>query len=160
MIRPGAALAAVVLCAVPGLAQDDKPGAGDTAAVQKCIKAKTGRGWAWERCIGVVSEPCVKDEGSMPPSQVIVCYDRERAVWDSILNSGLRRLRAKLDDQQKGRMRDMQRAWIASRDKSCEFLYDYFQGTMANPMIAACLSRETGRRALYLLGFADDAEGK
>jgi hypothetical protein len=31
---------------------------------------------------------------------------------------------------------------------------------MANPMIAAYLSRETGRRALYLLGFADDAEGK
>jgi hypothetical protein len=31
---------------------------------------------------------------------------------------------------------------------------------MANPMIAACQSRETGRRALFLLGFSDDAEGK
>ena len=50
----------------------------------------------------------------------------------------------------------MQRAWMASRDKNCEFLYDYFQGTMANPMIAACLSRATGMQALYLRGFADD----
>jgi uncharacterized protein YecT (DUF1311 family) len=52
----------------------------------------------------------------------------------------------------------MQRVWIASRDKSCAFLYDYFEGSMANPMMAACLSRETGRRALYLRGFADDIE--
>jgi uncharacterized protein YecT (DUF1311 family) len=50
----------------------------------------------------------------------------------------------------------MQRAWITSRDKTCGFLYDYFQGTMANPMIAACTNRATGLQALYLRGFADD----
>jgi uncharacterized protein YecT (DUF1311 family) len=61
-----------------------------------------------------------------------------------------------LDDDQKGKLREMQRAWIASRDKSCTFLYDYFQVTMANPMIAACLARATGKQALYLRGFADD----
>ena len=96
----------------------------------------------------------------MTSAEVIACYDRERAVWDDILNESFRRLLAKLDTDQAGKMREMQRAWIPSRDKTCGFLYDYFQGTMANPMIAACLSRETGRRALYLLGFADDAEGK
>ena len=96
----------------------------------------------------------------MPPSEVTACYERERLVWDGILNDSFRRLRAKLDDDQQGKLRDMQRAWIAARDKSCAFLYDYFQGTMANPMIAACVARETGRRALYLLGFANDAEGK
>jgi hypothetical protein len=31
---------------------------------------------------------------------------------------------------------------------------------MANPMIAACQTRETGRRALYLRGFADDRDDK
>ena len=40
------------------------------------------------------------------------------------------------------------------------FLYDYFEGTMANPMIAACEARETGRRALYLLGFRNDVEDR
>jgi uncharacterized protein YecT (DUF1311 family) len=54
----------------------------------------------------------------------------------------------------------MQRAWIVLCDKGCAFLYDYFQGSMANPMMAACTSRETGRRALFLLGFANDSEGK
>jgi uncharacterized protein YecT (DUF1311 family) len=154
-----AAAVALALLSSSALA-DDQPQPKDTAAVQSCVKAKGGRQWRWETCIGVVSEPCAKDEGSMRDAEVSACYDRERAVWDAVLNDSFRRLRAKLDDDQQGKLRDMQRSWITSRDKGCQFLYDYFQGTMANPMIAACLSRETGRRALYLLGFADDAEGK
>jgi uncharacterized protein YecT (DUF1311 family) len=154
------ALVATLLMVVPALAQADRPDARDTAAIQGCIKAKTGRNWAWESCIGVVSEPCVKDEGAMPPSEVMACYDREKLVWDSILNESFRRLRETLDDKQQRKMREMQRTWIASRDKSCGFIYDYFDGSMANPMMSACLSRETGRRALFLLGFANDSEGK
>jgi uncharacterized protein YecT (DUF1311 family) len=146
--------ALVVLLAEPGLAQD-KPNAKDAIAIEKCIKTKTGRHWAWERCIGIVSEPCVKDEGA-PSREIIACEDRERAVWDSILNESYRRLRGALDDEQKSKLQEMQRTWMASRDKNCGFLYDYFQGTMANPMIAACLRRATGMQALYLRGFADD----
>jgi uncharacterized protein YecT (DUF1311 family) len=153
-------LIALLVAGAPALAQDDKPDPRDAATIQKCVKTKTGRNWAWESCIGVVSEPCVKDEGSMPPSEVMACYYRERLVWDSMLNDSFRRLREALDDQQQQKLREMQRAWIASREKTCHFLYDYFQGTMANPMIAACQSRETGRRALFLLGFVNDAESK
>jgi len=158
--RTNAALVAVTLLMVlPALAQGDKPDARDSAAIQECIKTKTGRNWAWENCLGVVSEACVKDAAAMPPSEVIACYDRERLVWDNILNESFRRLREALDDKQQRKMREMQRAWIASRDKTCGFFYDYFEGSMANAMIAACLSRETGRRALFLLGFADDSKG-
>jgi uncharacterized protein YecT (DUF1311 family) len=117
---------------------------------------QTGRNWAWEQCVGVVSEPCAKDEGSMTSRQVIDCEAREQAVWNAILNDSFRRLLAKLDEDQQLKLRDMQRAWMAYRDKNCAFLYDYFQGTMANPMIAACTSRATGMQALYLLGFAND----
>jgi uncharacterized protein YecT (DUF1311 family) len=154
-MRCALAVAVIALWALPALAQD-KPTAKNSAAIQKCIKAKTGRHWAWERCIGIVSEPCTKDEGKMAPSEVIACEDRERAVWDDILNKSFQTLLKALDQDQQIKLREMQRAWIASRDKNCEFLYDYFQGTMANPMIAACLSRATGMQALYLRGFADD----
>lgn len=147
-------VAALMLCAA-AFAQD-KPAAKDAAAIEKCIKTKTGRHWAWERCIGIVSEPCAKNEGSMPTSEVIACEDRERAVWDGVLNESYCRLREALDEEQKAKLQAMQRAWMASRDKNCGFLYDYFQETMANPMIAACLSRATGMQALYLRGFADD----
>ena len=155
MIRIVALLAAIGILCAPALAQD-KPNAKDSAAIQKCVKEKTGARWTWERCIGTVSEPCSKDELSMAPSEVIACYAREQAVWDDILNESFRRLRTALDDEQAIKLRDMQRAWIASRDKNCEFLYVYFQGSMANPMMAACTSRATGMQALYLLGFAND----
>jgi uncharacterized protein YecT (DUF1311 family) len=146
---------AALMLSAAAFAQD-KPAAKDAAAIEKCIKTKTGRHWAWERCIGIVSEPCAKNEGSMPTSEVIACEDRERAVWDGVLNESYCRLREALDEEQKAKLQAMQRAWMASRDKNCGFLYDYFQGTMANPIIAACLSRATGMQALYLRGFADD----
>lgn len=140
---------------VPAFAQD-KPNAKDVATIQTCIKAKTGRSWAWEGCIGKVSEPCVKEHPKEVPSDVIACYAREQAVWDDILNTSYQSLRKALDEDQQVKLREMQRAWITSRDKNCAFLYDYFQGSMANPMIAACQSRATGMQALYLRGFADD----
>ena len=144
-----------LLIGAPAFAQD-KPDTRDSAVIEKCIKAKTGHHWAWGQCIGQISEPCTKDEGSMTDRDVITCEDRERAVWDDILNKSYQALLKALDDDQKVKLREMQRAWIASRDKNCQFLYDYFQGTMANPMIAACLARATGMQALYLRGFADD----
>ncbi len=158
MIRTIVGAVVVALLCHPALAQE-KPRARDSAAIQNCIKTKTGRGWRWEACIGIVSEPCSKDEASMPPSEVIACYDRERAVWDDILNETYRRLREALDEEQQVKLRDMQRAWVSSRDKSCGFLWDVLQGSMANPMIAACLMRETGRRALFLLPFLLDVSG-
>jgi uncharacterized protein YecT (DUF1311 family) len=147
--------ALISLSAIPVLAQD-KPSPKDSAAIENCMKAKTGHYWAWEQCIGLISEPCAKNELSMPPSEVSACYYREQAVWDDILNKSYQRLHAALDAEQVVKLRDMQRAWIVSRDKTCGFLYDYFQGTMADPMIAACVSRATGLQALYLRGFAND----
>lgn len=146
----------VAMSATVALAQD-KPTAKNSAAIESCIKKKTARHWAWEQCIGLISEPCAKNEERMSSSEVIACYDRERAVWDDILNKSYRRLREALDKEQVEKMQEMQRSWIAARDKTCGFIYDYFEGTMANPMIAACVARATGMQALFLRGFADDA---
>jgi len=159
LMRSIVLLFTLLLLSGPGLAQE-KPSAKDAAVIQKCIKEKTGRNWAWENCIGIISKPCTKDEGAMRPQEVMACDRREQAVWDSILNESYRRLMEKLDETQQQKLREMQRAWIMSRDKSCMFLYDYFEGTMANPMIVACEARETGRRALYLLGFRNDVEDR
>jgi hypothetical protein len=82
-------VASVVFCllaALPAKAKDDKPDPRDAAAIQQCIKVKTGRNWARENCIGIVSEPCIKDEMAKPPSEIMACFERERVVWDSILN--------------------------------------------------------------------------
>jgi uncharacterized protein YecT (DUF1311 family) len=54
----------------------------------------------------------------------------------------------------------MQRSWIETRDKTCAFYWDYFQGTMASPMSSYCNVRETARRVMFLKFFMDEAEGR
>jgi len=107
-----------------------------------------------------LADPCAKRPGTESTAGQVACADRELAVWDDILNETFRRLRDKLDEDQKIKLRDMQRAWIDSRDRTCAFYWDFYQGTMASPMTAFCANRETARRALFLLGFLDDAEGR
>ena len=159
MTRLAAATAvAALLAASPALAQDDKPDARDSAAIQKCIEKRGAE--KWESCIGLISKPCMARPQTRSPADVVACLSREQKVWNDILNETHSRLRAKLDDQQQEKLRDMQRAWIASRDKTCAFYWDYFQGSLAVPMSASCDNREIGRRALFLLGFLNDAEGK
>ncbi|WP_162826836.1 lysozyme inhibitor LprI family protein [Pseudolabrys taiwanensis] len=136
-------------------AQPSKFAAKDSAEIQDCIKSKPGKE---EACIGIVSEPCLNRDETKSTADMNACVDRELAVWDDILNETFRRLRDKLDAQQKEKLRDMQRAWIVSKEKTCAFYWDYFQGTMASPMAASCVNRETARRALFLLGFLVDAD--
>jgi len=158
-----AALAAVIAIAgYPAMAAHAqvKVRAQDSAKIQDCVKTKGPEEGKWESCIGIVAEPCLADDRTRSTADQTACAAREQAVWDDILNETFRRLREKLDDKQKDKLRDMQRAWIASRDASCAFYWDYFQGTMATPMAAECVNKETGRRALFLLGFLTDAENK
>jgi uncharacterized protein YecT (DUF1311 family) len=147
---------ALVLAATPSRAE--KPDAADSAKLQSCIKSAAGR--ERERCIGVVADPCADDDKAQSTADQVACAAREFAVWDDILNETFRRLRDKLDVKQRVKLRLMQRAWIDSRKRTCDFYWDFFQGTMASPMSAFCENQETARRALFLLGFLDNAEGR
>ena len=69
----------------------------------------------------------------------------------SSLAGRLARLDKQLDDkEQETKAREMQRAWIAFRDTTCDFYWHKIRGSMAVPMGAACRLRETARRALFL----------
>jgi uncharacterized protein YecT (DUF1311 family) len=154
-----ALLAFLALGAAPAHADAANPR--DVAALTQCLKGKETPKGAPESCIETVASPCFKgEEASTSDHQVTECFDREQVAWDQLLNDAYARLRAKLDETQQGKLRDMQRAWIADRKLTCDFLYDYFQGTMANPMIANCTNRETARRAILLRGYAADAKSR
>ena len=131
-------------------------GSADKASVEACLAAASGLK-ALEGCIGKVADACIgPDEGARTDAAVIACLDGEQAQWDRVLNRAYQALLKGLEADQQVKLRDMQRAWIDSRKKSCDFYYDFFQGTMANPMIANCLNKETGRRAIFLRLFVDD----
>ena len=164
-MRVVAAKAGLVACAVLMLTatgsrgESARPDAADSATMQSCIKSASGRPER-ERCIGIIADRCAEQPDAESTAGQVACAAREFAVWDDILNETYRRLRAALDARQKVRLRAMQRAWIESRERSCAFYWDFFRGTMASPMNAFCRNRETARRALFLLGFLDSAEGK
>lgn len=138
------------------LAQSPKAEISKAKSVEACLAASKVRPNS-DMCIGVTSNPCIgPDEESKPDSAVIACLDSERRQWDKVLNASFQALIKGLEPGQQQKLRDMQRSWIDTRDRTCGFYYDYFEGTMANPMIANCLNRETARRAVFLKGFADD----
>ena len=152
--------AAVLLVAVPGIAQIPSRPDRISKAIQSCIKSVKGAATNAERCIGMIANPCLKRPGALSNADMVACASRELSVWDDILNETFRRLGDKLDAEQKVKLRDMQRAWIELRDRTCAFYYDYHQGSIAVPMSALCVNRETARRALFLLDFLNDAEGR
>ena len=157
MMRQWITVAALGLAATVARAQD-APNPKDVTALQACLKTKSK---SQDACIEIVYRPCIGPrEEAKPPSAIQDCFRREQSAWDKLLNDAFRIVRDGIDDDQKVKLRDMQRAWIDSREKTCGFLYDYFQGTMANPMIANCENRETARRAIFLMGFADDIKGR
>ena len=151
-----AAIAALAfLCgARSGVAQGVTSGR-DVAAIRGCADKYADKVDEGERrCVfALVSDPCVKRREMQPDASRAECFRAEQAIWDELLNDNFRKLREGLDDDQKAKLRDMQRAWIAYRDTTCEFYYDKIQGSMATTMTAACLARETARRALLLRFF-------
>lgn len=138
----------------------ETPDARDIKTIAACLKTfdkAAAPQEAYEICVTKIASPCMNDdENSVPPSKQIECYDREQAVWDKIVNDSYKTMMDGLEPKQQQKLKAMQRSWIHTRDLTCAFWYDYFEGTMANPMMASCNNRETARRAIYLRIFADD----
>jgi uncharacterized protein YecT (DUF1311 family) len=146
----------LLLFVFSGAVRAEAPDPKDVRAIQACLKAASAAKRDLTTCINVLANPCIGDEGAASSRKVIDCEEREEAVWDQMLNAAYKTVRDGLEEEQQTKLRDMQRSWLETKRRTCEFLYDYFQGTMANPMIANCSNRETARRALFLQGFADD----
>lgn len=154
-IIAGIAVAAVgVITLLAHSACAEAPNVADVKAVTTCLKPKEGNDRAV--CAGVVAGLCIGDEAAASDGQITDCFRREQLVWDNMLNDAYATLRDALDDDQRIKLRDMQRSWLETRKRTCAFYYDYFQGSMANPMMANCENRETARRAVFLMGFAED----
>jgi uncharacterized protein YecT (DUF1311 family) len=156
-------LALALAIAGPLPARADDPPARDVATIGDCLrKQQQKKGGSSQEadeagCLMRIAKPCMGgDEAAAVDRRKVECLDRERLVWDKIVNDSYNAIMKALDADQQTKLREMQRSWIQTRDLTCAFWYDYFQGTMANPMIAYCNNRETARRAIFLKVFATD----
>lgn len=148
---------AAIFAVVPlkGEAQTRKPMPREVAAIRDCAKKyETNLDEAERQCLfNLVSTPCTDAPEGSSNVGTADCFRIEWKIWDDLLNENYQSLLAALDDDQLAKLRDMQRAWIAYRDTTCEFYYVKIHGTMAYPMQAPCTARETMRRALLLKFF-------
>jgi uncharacterized protein YecT (DUF1311 family) len=139
-------------------AMAEAPDARDVKTIAACLQTFDKAGASqetYEACVSKVADPCMKGDEATDRTQV-QCFDRERMVWDKIVNDSYKTMMDRLEPEQQDKLKAMQRSWIHTRNLTCDFWYDYFQGSMAYPMIAACNNRETARRAIYLRVFVDD----
>jgi uncharacterized protein YecT (DUF1311 family) len=139
----------------PCRAQSEKPTAEQIAAVRGCAeKNQNDLTEAESRCLfNLVATPCQNTAAGQSNLGMADCFRLEEAVWDRLLNENYKTLQAAIDAKQLASLRDMQRAWIASRDSTCGFYDVKINGSIAIPMGAACRARETARRALLLKFF-------
>jgi uncharacterized protein YecT (DUF1311 family) len=137
-------------------AQSRAPTAQEIAAIRDCAtKNRDDIDAGEQNCLfKLVADPCIGQPGSQSGAATADCYAVEAAVWDRLLNENYKTLLAGLDPEQDAKARAMQRAWIAYRDDVCQFYDDKIRGSMALPMHAACLARQTARQALLLDFFA------
>jgi uncharacterized protein YecT (DUF1311 family) len=145
-------LAAAAAASAPAQAQSRKPTAREIAAIRDCAtKTKDDVDAGEGRCLfKLVADPCMAPVGAAPDRVMADCFQIEGVIWDDLLNENYKSLLATLDDEQTAKACAMQRAWIAYRDTTCGFYYDKIRGTMAGFMEAACVTRETARRAMLL----------
>jgi uncharacterized protein YecT (DUF1311 family) len=144
----------VLAVALTGVASSDaqnrKPTAAEIKLVRDCAAKHPDDGKGEEECaFKLVADACIEKDGSNLGTAD--CYRIETAIWDAILNDNYKELMAALDDKEQAqKLKDMQRAWIAFRDTTCDFYWFKIRGSMSVPMTAACQLRETARRALLL----------
>jgi uncharacterized protein YecT (DUF1311 family) len=165
LARSAARRRVIFICLLPfllgaaisaGHAQDRKAMVKETAAIRDCArKHETDLDEVERKCLfNLIATPCTEKPEGQSNIGMAACYRLEGAIWDDLLNENYKSLAADLDDGQKAKLRDMQRTWIAYRDSTCGFYHTKIQGTMAGPMAAACVARETARRAVLLKFFS------
>ena len=134
MARPAAQHWAVLICLLPpllgaasaaGHAQSRKPTMKEIAAIRDCAKKhETDLDEVEQKCLfNLVGTPCTETPEGQSNVGTADCYRLEGAIWDDLLNENYKSLATDLDDEQKAKLREMQRAWIAYRDSTCGFYY-------------------------------------
>lgn len=159
-------LICAVLAAGPAAAQeiDFAP-----TATEACLAGGGG-----EACIGTSAQICMSTPDGYTTVGMGFCFGSEAEYWDGRLNEAYGRLVA-AEEASEAEMADigasvpplveplraMQRAWIAFRDASCDYIRaQWGGGTGQGPAAAECLMRETARQALRLEARLGDAEAQ
>jgi hypothetical protein len=108
-------LALALIVAGPLPARADAPPAKDVATILDCLRKQDKKAGSQEAeeaaCLMTVAKPCMGgDEAGVSSRRQIECLDRERLVWENILNDSYKAMMNALDPDQQAKLREMQRS--------------------------------------------------
>lgn len=150
-------LAGLVLAGLTGAGFAQTVPAGSLSGIEATVRAcfaGAAPGESAPDCLGAGAQPCTETPEGMTTHGTAQCLAAETAVWDDLLNTEYKALRAQMLAQGEGlgdSLLDAQRAWIAFRDADCAFDYARWgDGSIRQIVGANCLMQMTAARAIAL----------
>ncbi len=145
-------LSGTLFLAVSAAGAAEPPVAADVVLVEACLEKNRAAGPHRDGlCLELIAGPCQARPGGETTRGMVMCIQRELAVWDELLNRYYFALIRQLDKPAMAALRQAQRAWIPFRNKTCAFPPALYQGgTIGGPLAAQCLMEETARRTAVL----------
>jgi uncharacterized protein YecT (DUF1311 family) len=142
--------------AAPPITTDETelPSVGMAEVIEGCMISAAASEKPLYECVGIFSRACLTDEANQTTAGMEKCYLDEYQGWDVLLNryyneNGQLRVTTQF--------RDVQRSWIAYRNKKCGYFNIHYQGgSMARWLGAHCMMDETARRTIDLRFFLVD----
>ena len=100
-------------------------------------------------------DECMQKDSST--AGMIQCIDAEFAIQDKLLNQNYKKAMSVLNDENKKKLKDIQRKWVAYKEAKCAFYPP--QGTIYLVIAADCYLQMTKERAAELAYVAEDFKG-
>lgn len=151
-MRPVFLLAAFLAVPAFAAAGADSPKPRVKAAIESCLAENAKADKQPEACIGVAADACLQKGEDPSTFGMIACHGDEADVWDERLNRDYQIL---MKGPDKERLRDLERAWLAFRDKKCSYQQVEDSGQVGMIENMHCYMEETGRQALFLDAILD-----
>ena len=142
-----AAFAASLVFGAQELAIKTKPSSNSPSNLETNLE---GRDESQERV-----DECMQKDSST--AGMIQCIDAEFAIQDKLLNQNYKKAMSVLNDENKKKLKDIQRKWVAYKEAKCPFVPP--MGTLYAVTAADCYLQMTKERARELANLVEDFEG-
>ena len=101
------------------------------------------------------ADECMQKDSST--AGMIQCIDAEFAIQDKLLNQNYKKAMSVLNDENKKKLKDIQRKWVAYKEAKCAFYPQ--QGSIHRLDAADCYLQMTKERATELADIVGEFEG-
>lgn len=143
----------VLLMMAPQAANAQQAAPAGLKLINDCLKNADKNGKLGTSCIGLIDEPC-RGKTDNETDKNRACAQRELAVWNAILETASKRVRAGGFKEIIKALADSEKAWAAQRDALCP-AFDRVEPGWLPGDANYCRMQVTANRALLLRKLGD-----